>query len=254
MGARAEYKNHASFSNAWTSFLFTGWGALPEVELDQGVPQSIARLSDRPLLSAMTADRLPVLEGGMLDVSGDGLVVVTEECLLSKKQQRNAGFSKQDYEKIFSERLGAQHTLWLPWGLQGDDTHGHIDNVARFIAPRTVVVAATNSQDTEQYAQLRENIDYLTSYRTPAGEKLTVIELPLPSARFCDEQRLAASYLNFYFINDRVLVPTYNDPKDYKVLGLISELLPTREVIGIYCGDWILGGGTLHCSTQQEPV
>jgi agmatine deiminase len=237
----------------WVSFLFTGWGVLPEVELDQTVPSFIASTSGRGLDSSSNDSVQPVLEGGMLDVSGDGLVVVTEECLLSEHQQRNAGFSKKDYERIFAEKLGAHHALWLPWGVQGDDTHGHIDNVARFVAPRTIMVASPDQSDTQQYGKLRENIDYLRAYRTSTGEKLEVVELPIPRARYCDGMRLAASYLNFYFLNDLVLVPTYNDPQDRDVLGILADVLPSKQVVGIYCGDWILGGGTLHCSTQQEP-
>jgi agmatine deiminase len=189
----------------------------------------------------------------MLDVSGDGLLMVTEECLLSTTQQRNAGFTKSDYERLFAEHLGAKDTIWLPHGVAGDDTHGHIDNVARFVGPRTVVVAAADEQDTEQYEKLRENIEALKSYRTSRGEKLTVVEFPFPEPRFCDGARWPAGYMNFYFANGIVLVPTYNDLRDRQALGLLADLLPNHKVIGIHCADWILGGGTLHCSTQQEP-
>lgn len=235
----------------WVSYLFTGWGHLPEVELDQTIPDFIAHSTTLPLQREAT--RLPVLEGGMLDVSGDGLVMVTEECLLSETQQRNVGFTKSDYEEIFARDLGAPHTIWLPWGVSGDDTHGHIDNVARFVAPRTVVVASADKKDSEQYEKLQENISVLKAYQTPSGEKLKVVELPFPEPRYCDGMRWAAGYLNFYFANDLLLVPTYNDERDRVALGGLAELVPNRKVIGIHCGDWILGGGTLHCSTQQEP-
>jgi agmatine deiminase len=224
------------------------------VELDQKIPTFIAQASSRALLSSDEQTSQPVLEGGMLDVSGDGLILITEECLLSEKQQRNRGFTKKDYEAIFANKLGAPHAIWLPWGISGDDTHGHIDNVARFVNPRTVVVASTDPSDSEQYAHLQENVDALRNYRTPTGERLEVVELPMPEARYCDGARLGASYLNFYFLNDRVLVPTYNDSRDQQVLGILSELIPDKKVIGVYCGDWILGGGTMHCSTQQEPA
>lgn len=237
----------------WVSYLFTGWGALPEVELDQGIPDSISSITKIPLSKKKRRDRLPVLEGGMLDVSGDGLIMVTEECLLSQTQERNRGFTKADYEEIFATDLGAPSTIWLPWGVSGDDTHGHIDNVARFIGPRTVVVAAADRRDVEQYEKLQENIAVLRAYRCPQGGQLTVIELPFPEPRYCDGVRWAAGYLNFYFANGILLVPTYNDINDRVALGILSELLPQREVIGIHCGDWILGGGTIHCSTQQEP-
>ena len=238
---------------SWVSFLFTGWGALPEIELDQKIPHFIAQTSGRPLDVIHATQGQPVLEGGMLDVSGDGLILVTEECLLSEQQQRNAGFTKKDYEEIFSKTLGAGHTIWLPNGVAGDDTHGHIDNVARFIAPRTVVVASAPESDREQYEKLQQNVAALRAYATPSGERLTVVELPFPEPRYCDGARFPAGYLNFYFANGMVLVPTYNDVNDRLALGVLSDLLPKHTVVGIHCGDWILGGGSLHCSTQQEP-
>ena len=238
----------------WYSYLFTGWGALPEVELDQKVPQFIADATGIELTRGALESTLPVLEGGMLDVSGDGLILVTEECLLSEEQQRNEGFTKADYEKIFSDNLGCSSTIWLPNGVSGDDTHGHIDNVARFVGPRTVVVATARESDKEQYARLQENVETLKAYRTPSGETLTVIELMMPEARYCDGVRWPAGYANFYFANNLLLVPTFNDRLDRNALGLLAELVPDREVVGIHCADWILGGGTLHCSTQQEPL
>lgn len=239
---------------SWVAFLFTGWGALPEVELDQQIPSFIARTSERELQVIQANARQPVLEGGMLDVSGDGLILVTEECLLSDHQQRNAGFSRRDYEDIFSSALGATSTIWLPHGVAGDDTHGHIDNVARFVDRRTVVVAAADESDREQYQNLQENLAALRAFRTPEGEALTVVELPFPEPRFCDGMRLPAGYLNFYFANSLLLVPTYNDVHDRYALGVLAELCPNHTVVGIHCGDWILGGGSLHCSTQQEPL
>lgn len=240
-------------SPEWVSYRFTGWGALPEVEMDQTIPTFISQTTKISLRREHNPKELPVLEGGMLDVSGDGLIMVTEECLLSDTQQRNEGFTKADYEKIFATDLGAPHAIWLPHGVSGDDTHGHIDNVARFVGPRTVVVASADVEDTEQYEKLQENISVLKSYRTPSGEALTVVELPFPEPRYCDGMRWAAGYCNFYFANEMLLVPTYNDARDRVALGILAELVPDREVIGIHCGDWILGGGTLHCSTQQEP-
>jgi len=247
-------KKRGSSDTSWLSFLFTGWGALPEVELDQQVPAFIAQASGRKLEVVRYDQNQPVLEGGMLDVSGDGLILVTEECLLSTTQERNAGFSKADYEIIFAEKLGASHTIWLPYGVAGDDTHGHIDNVARFIGPRKVVVASANQSDRVQYEKTQANIAALKAFKTPTGESLTVVELPFPEARYCDGMRFPAGYLNFYFATETLLVPTYNDPNDRVVLGLLAELLPTHKVVGIHCGDWILGGGSLHCSTQQEPL
>jgi agmatine deiminase len=238
----------------WYSYLFTGWGALPEVELDQKVPAFIAETTAVDLIQGTLDASVPVLEGGMLDVNGEGLILVTEECLLSEHQQRNAGFTKKDYEKLFYDHLGCTSTIWLPHGVSGDDTHGHIDNVARFVNPHTVVVATARESDREQYARLQENVEVLKAFRTPRGEKLTVVELMMPEARYCDEARWPAGYANFYFANNLGLVPTFNDRRDRDALGLIADLVPDRDVIGIHCADWILGGGTLHCSTQQEPL
>ncbi len=240
-------------SPTWLSFLFTGWGALPEVELDRTVPEFFSATTKVPLQKGLKGGKQPVLEGGMLDVSGDGLILVTEECLLSEDQQRNAGFSKADYEEIFRSQFGCSSTIWLPNGVSGDDTHGHIDNVARFVDSRTVVVASAEKSDSEQYERLQQNVDVLQSFRTPQGEKLTVVEIPFPTPRFCDGVRWPAGYANFYFANGLCLVPTWNDERDRHVLGLLAELMPGRKVVGINCTDWILGGGTLHCSTQQEP-
>jgi agmatine deiminase len=238
----------------WVSFPFSGWGHLPEVELDQTVPDFIAQASGLPLTRGELSSGDPVLEGGMLDVNGNGALLVTEECLLSTVQQRNAAFSKADYERVFAEKFGVKETIWLPWGVAGDDTHGHIDNVARFVGERTVVVSTAAESDQEQYSKLKENVERLKAHRGAKGERLEVVELPLPSARYLDGVRIAPSYANFYFLNSMLLVPTYNDPLDRSALGLLAELVPGRKVIGIHCGDWISGGGTLHCSTQQEPL
>lgn len=241
-------------SPTWLSFLFTGWGALPEVDLDRTVPEFIAQQTKIPLQKGLRGGKQPVLEGGMLDVSGDGIILVTEECLLSDDQQRNEGFSKADYEEIFRSQLGCTSTVWLPNGVSGDDTHGHIDNVARFVDARTVVVASADKSDHEQYERLQQNVEVLKSFRTAQGEKLTVVEIPFPEPRYCDGARWPAGYANFYFANGLCLVPTWNDVRDRQVLGLLSDLMPGRKVVGINCTDWILGGGTLHCSTQQEPA
>lgn len=240
-------------SPQWTSFTFTGWSALDGFERDQTVPTFISKTTKVPLSSESLTSKSVALEGGMLDVSGDGLILVTEECLLSETQQRNPDFTRSDYEKLFASRFGAPNTIWLKWGVAGDDTHGHIDNVARFVAPRTVVVASAREEDVEQYGRTQENIATLQSYRTASNERLTVVELPFPEARYCDGARFPAGYANFYIANNLVLVPTYNDLNDQVALRILSELFPNRRVIGINCSDWILGGGTLHCSTQQEP-
>ena len=199
-------------------------------------------------------DQALVLEGGAFDVDGEGSVLVTEQCLLSDVQARNPGFSRGDYERAFQRYLGATKTIWLSGGCEGDDTHGHIDDIARFIAPGKVVVASAHKEDSEQYESSQENIRRLKKARDARGRALEVIELPYPSPLYCDGVRLPASYLNFYMANNLVLVPTFNDEKDRLVLETLARQLPNRRVVGIHCVDWVLGYGSLHCSTQQEPL
>jgi agmatine deiminase len=238
----------------WKSFAFTGWSVLGGFERDQGVPQFISDVTGLPNNPVVINNKRVVFEGGMIDVNGDGSILATEECLLSQNQERNPGFQRKDYEQLFHDSFGAHETIWLPFGLVGDDTHGHIDNVARFVKSRTVVVASAPVHDTEQFNRTEKNIEALTAFRTRSGDALEVIRLPLPEPRYCDGDRFAAGYANFYIANNLVLVPTYNDPQDRVALGILSDLFPERKVIGINCTDWILGGGTLHCSTQQEPL
>lgn len=244
----------SSSQQVWAHFTFNGWGALPGFEHDQKIPAAVSELSKRPLSTRISKWRESILEGGMLDVNGEGLIMVTEECLLSPSQQRNAQFTKSDYESLFAECLGATETIWVPFGIVGDDTHGHIDNVARFVNKDTVIVSTSIESDMEQYRRTSANYAFLKNFRTKTGSALNIIELPLPVPRYCDGERLACGYANFYLCNGAVLVPTFNDIGDANALKTLAEVFPDREVIGIYCGDWILGGGALHCSTQQEPL
>jgi agmatine deiminase len=195
-----------------------------------------------------------VLEGGSIDVNGSGLLLTTEECLLSEVQCRNPGMSRADYERVFADYLGVKSVLWLNRGIAGDDTHGHIDDLARFIGPRRVVTAVESDPAEENYAPLRENLDRLRGMTDPDGSKLEVIPLPMPPPVVFAGQRLPASYANFYFANGLVLVPTFNDVNDRKALGILGELFPDRDVVGIHAVDLVYGLGTLHCMTQQEPA
>jgi agmatine deiminase len=157
-------------------------------------------------------------------------------------------------EQIFAEYLGAHHTLWLRNGIAGDDTHGHVDDLARFTDARTVVIASEDDPREENYEPLRENLALLKEMRDQNGDPLRVVTLPMPEPMFWDGQRLPASYANFYIANRLVLAPTFNDAKDRVALNKLAELFPEREVIGIGCTDLVLGLGTLHCMTQQQPA
>ena len=190
-----------------------------------------------------------VLEGGSIDVNGRGLMLTTEECLLSTTQHRNPPMDRGDYERVFADYLGVKQVIWLNKGIAGDDTHGHVDDLARFVNESTVVTVVEDDPADENYAPLQENLE-----RLRAVQGLEVVPLPMPRKRGHGPLRLPASYANFYIANGVVIVPTFNDPKDRIALGTLSELFPDREVVGIHCVDLVWGLGTLHCMTQQEPA
>jgi agmatine deiminase len=194
-----------------------------------------------------------VLEGGSIDVNGQGTLLTTEECLLSEVQQRNPGLSREDLERVFADYLGVTKVIWLKRGIAGDDTHGHIDDIARFVAADTVVAAIEENRGDENHLPLKENLELLRSSRNQDGKTLKVVTIPMPAPVVFKGQRLPASYANFYIANGVVLVPTFNDPNDRVALNTLSELFPSRKVVGIYCGDFIWGLGAIHCMTQQEP-
>jgi len=249
-------KDHSASSNIWVQWKFNAWALYDDFGPDAEIPQYISRESSIPCQQALRPDtEAPiVLEGGAFDVDGVGNILVTEQCLLSEQQQRNPGMQKRDYELVFEKYLGASNTIWLDGGCEGDDTHGHIDDLARFVAPGRIVVASAEPNDVAQYEGCQKNIQRLKAAKGRDGRSFEIIELPFPSPIYCDGQRLPASYLNFYIANNLIMVPTFNDENDRKVLGLLAELCPDRKVIGINCVDWVLGYGSLHCSTQQQPL
>lgn len=194
-----------------------------------------------------------VLEGGSIDVNGAGCVLTTEECLLSKIQQRNPGFSRERIEKTLCDYLGVRKVLWLDRGIAGDDTHGHVDDTARFVNANTIVACVELDKSDDNYAPMQENLRRLKKMRDVNGKQFSVIELPLPDPVIFDGQRLPASYANFYICNAGVLVPVFNDPMDFIALALLNECFRDRPVIPVYCRDMVWGLGTLHCMTQQQP-
>jgi agmatine deiminase len=233
---------------------FNAWAKYPDWEHDDRVPAFVAGQLGVPTVQPVHNGHRVVLEGGSIEVNGAGLLLTTEECLLSKTQERNPPMARADYEAVFAEYLGVRKTLWLNRGIVGDDTHGHIDDLARLVGPRTVVaVVETNAAD-ENYALLQENRERLESMTDAAGQKLDVVQLPMPRPLFFAGARLPASYANFYIANGTVIVPTFNDPADRVALGVLADLFRGREVVGIHCVDLVWGLGTLHCMTQQEPA
>jgi agmatine deiminase len=236
-------------------FRFNGWAKYPDWKKDEDVPLLAAKTLRLRLLPVVAKGRDVVLEGGSIDVNGQGTLLTTEECLMDPVVQvRNPGFSKSDYADVFRATLGITHVIWLGKGLAGDDTHGHVDDLCRFVNPRTVVVCREPNVKDANYAGLEENWERLQGARLEDGSRLEVVALPMPAPLVFGGQRLPASYANFYIGNAGVIVPTFNDRSDRIALGILSELFPDRPVVGIHAVDLVWGLGTLHCLTQQQPT
>ena len=233
---------------------FNAWAKYPNWKHDEKIGSLMAKAAGVPELRPMFGKTRVVLEGGSIDVNGRGSLLTTEECLLSRVQQRNPGMKKKDYEKIFAEYLGATNVIWLGSGIVGDDTHGHVDDITRFVAPDTVVTCVDADPASENYEALRENIRRLRDATTEDGKPLATIDLPMPAPVYFEGLRLPASYANFYVANGIVLVPAFNDPNDRVALDILADIFPEREVVPIYCGDLIWGFGAIHCMTQQQPA
>ncbi|HEX2715695.1 MAG TPA: agmatine deiminase family protein [Candidatus Acidoferrales bacterium] len=239
---------------AVTDWHFNGWAKYKNWKRDDAVTSKLLRRLKLPAWQPTSQGRRIVLEGGSIDVNGRGTLLTTEECQLSPLQARNPGLERAALEKIFGDYLGAWHVLWLRRGIAGDDTHGHVDDIARFVDPKTVVAVAEENKSDANYERLQENLEMLRTMRVQDGRPLRVKVLPMPEPVYFDGQRLPASYANFYIANKVVLVPTFNDPKDRIALDVLAGVFPDREMIGIACLDLVLGLGTLHCMTQQQPA
>jgi agmatine deiminase len=246
--------NNAAGEVAYNNFVFTGWAKYANHKKDAAVVRKAnSRLKRRVILPEHHGRRV-VLEGGSIDVNGKGTLLTTEECLQDEVQQRNPGFTKEDYAEVFRKYLGVTNVLWLGSGIAGDDTHGHVDDLTRFVNDTTVVTVVEEDASDSNHAPLQENLERLRNMKDQDGRALNVETLPMPNAVEFDGQRLPASYANFYIANGLVIVPTFNDAKDRVALDTLERLFPEREVVGIHCRDLVLGLGTLHCMTQQEPA
>lgn len=233
---------------------FNAWAKYPNWKQDAAINLKIARKLGLPHWQATWQDTPVVLEGGSIDVNGAGLLLTTEECLLSPVQARNPDLTKSDLERMFADYLGITKVLWLGQGIAGDDTHGHVDDLARFVAVRTVVTVVESNRADPNYEPLQDNLRRLQAMTDTSGKRLDIVPLPMPAPLFFAGQRLPASYANFYIANDCVLVPTFNDPADRTALGILADLFPQRRVVGIHAVDLVWGFGTLHCLTQQQPA
>jgi agmatine deiminase len=234
---------------------FNGWAKYDNWQRDSLVGDAIAHLTGLPRLEPRRpSGEQIVLEGGGIEVNGEGLMLVTEEWLLSNVQVRNPGLTRTDYENIFAEWLGVTRTIWLGEGCVGDDTHGHIDDVARFVAADTIVLAVEEDPVDENHARSMDNVRRLQHAARAATRPLRIVTLPFPRPVIMNGERLPASYANFYIANGVVIVPTFNDPNDRVALTTLASQMPDRQVVGIHAVDLVWGLGTLHCLTQQEPA
>jgi agmatine deiminase len=240
---------------AIVDFHFNAWAKYPDWKKDRQVPEVAARHLSKRIFDAHIGNREFVLEGGGIEVNGRGTLLTTEECYLHPEiQVRNAGLDRKGFEKALNDYLGATNVFWLAGGVAGDDTHGHVDDICRFVDRKTLVLVKEGNTEDVNYGPLKENWDRIQDLRLEDGSRPEVIALPMPDPIFFDGERLPASYANFYIANHAVLVPTFNDPKDRLALGLLGELFKDRIVVGVHAVDLVLGFGTLHCLTQQQPA
>jgi len=266
-----------------THWRFNGWAKYDDWHLDEKIPGRIEKLLGCPNWKPVVQNQnrakhqnqdgakrqdqngakrqdldgtngRVVLEGGSIEVNGAGALLTTEECLLSDVQQRNPGLNRAQLEQVFSDFLGVDQVIWLGRGIAGDDTHGHVDDIARFVAPDTIIAAVERNTRDPNHAPLAENLRTLKSTRTREGKQFTIVELPMPRPIVFRKQRVPASYANFYLANGVVLVPTFHDPNDRVALNILAQVFPDRDIIGVHSVDLIWGLGALHCMTQQQPA
>jgi agmatine deiminase len=236
-------------------FGFNGWAKYSNFRKDLSNPEIVASSLKIPLQKVMHNGHHVVLEGGAIDFNGKGTLITTEECLLDAKiQVRNPGFTKKDYEEVFRFYLGISKVIWLGEGIEGDDTHGHVDDICRFVNENTVVACKESNTKDKNHKILEANLERLAGEKLQNGEKINVVSIPMPSRLDFEDLRLPASYVNFLITNGCVLVPTFNDKNDYKALGIFTDIFPDHEVIGISAIDLIWGLGTLHCLSREIPV
>lgn len=237
------------------NFNFNGWAKYKNYQLDKFVPAKVAEVLDIPVTQVVYKGKPVIVEGGAIDVNGRGTLLTSEECLMHPSiQVRNPGFTKEDYEAVFKEYLGVTNVIWLGDGIEGDDTHGHIDDLCRFVNEDTIVTIVETDSEDSNYKPLQDNLKRLQNAKLENGKSPVIVALPMPKRVDFEDLRLPASYANFLILNNCVLVPTFNDSNDRVALNILSECFPDREVIGISCVDFIWGFGTLHCLSQQIPA
>ena len=236
------------------NFNFNGWAKYKNIQLDKHVPAKVADFLNIPITQVMYNGKPVIVEGGAIDTNGRGTLLTSEECLMHPEiQVRNPNFTREDYEAVFKEYLGITNVIWLGEGIEGDDTHGHIDDLCRFVNEDTIVTIVETDKNDHNYQPLQDNLKRLQNAKLENGKSPIIVALPMPKRLDFEKLRLPASYANFLILNKSVLVPTFNDSNDRVALNILSECFPDREIIGISCTDFIWGFGTLHCLSQQIP-
>lgn len=236
-------------------FNFNGWAKYNNYQLDKWVPRMVAKFLNIPVQQVTYKGKPVIVEGGAIETNGKGTLITSEECLMHPTiQVRNQNFTKADYEAVFKEFLGITNVIWLGNGIEGDDTHGHIDDLCRFVNENTVVTIVESDKKDDNYKPLQDNLKRLQNAKLENGKPLNIVELPMPKRIYFDGIVLPASYANFLILNKSVLVPTFNDSNDRVALNILADCFPNREIIGISAIDLIWGFGTLHCLSQQIPA
>jgi len=236
------------------NFNFNGWAKYKNIKLDKLVPSKVGKFLKLPVTQVVYNGKPVIVEGGAIDVNGCGTLLTSEECLMHPDiQVRNPGFTKADYEAVFKEYLGITNVIWLGNGIEGDDTHGHIDDLCRFINEDTIITIVESDSKDNNYKPLQDNLKRLQNAKLENGKSPKIVELPMPKRIDFDGLRLPASYANFLILNNCVLVPIFNDSNDRIALNIIADCFPEREIIGINAINLIWGFGTLHCLSQQIP-
>ena len=239
--------------NILSNWEFNGWAKYKNFKNDNKAFLEVKKFKKLKVIKPVYNKKNVVLEGGSIDVNGSGVLLTTKQCLLSKVQQRNKGLKKWDYHQIFHKFLGIKKIIWLNKGIYGDDTHGHVDDIARFINKNKIFVATEKNKKDKNFKNLNENIEIIKKFNRENQDKFEIINIPMPKPKFIDGIRLPASYLNFYIANKVVLVPSFNDSKDKLILKIFKKHFKNRKIILVDSSILVWGFGTIHCMTQQEP-
>ena len=240
--------------NIISNWEFNGWAKYKNFKNDNKAYLKVKKFKKIKIIKPKHIKKKIILEGGSIDVNGKGLILTTKQCLLSNVQQRNKGFKIDDYNQIFNKFFGVKKVIWLNKGIYGDDTHGHIDDIARFVSKNKIFIAKENNKKDKNFRNLNENIRILKEFKRVNRQKFKIIYLPMPKAKFIDGIRVPASYLNFYIANKVVLVPTFEDLNDKIAIKIFKKHFKKRKIIPINCSVLVWGLGTIHCMTQQEPI